>query len=103
MPLNTGHPWILFYTECPLKAEFSHLWNTNRAASPRIHWDRVNSDWESVSSESSSDKSEELDECGIVDALTAAVTQVRISEPKRSRLCSPVNQVLPPTGDALLT
>ena len=89
MPLNTGHPWISFYDECPLKAEFSTLWSTNNAATPVIDRERVRSCCQSSSSESSSDNSEERDKCGVVDALTAAITQVRISEPKRSRLCSP--------------
>uniref|UniRef100_A0A0A9HCN6 Protein kinase domain-containing protein n=1 Tax=Arundo donax TaxID=35708 RepID=A0A0A9HCN6_ARUDO len=97
------HPWVSFYTECPLKAEFSNLWSTNKSTQPMIHWERVRSDCESSSSGSSSDNSEEQDECGIVDALTTAITQVRISEPKRSRLCSPANQLFPPSRNALRT
>ncbi|KAL6859081.1 hypothetical protein ACP4OV_018083 [Aristida adscensionis] len=97
------HPWVLFYTECPLKAEFSNLWSTNKASSPMIPWERVRSDSECSSSESSINNSEEHDECGIVDALTTAITQVRISEPKRSRLCSPASPLLPPSRNALLT
>nr|KJB64200.1 hypothetical protein B456_010G036700 [Gossypium raimondii] len=42
-----------------------------------------------LSSNSSSCKSEELDENGVVDVLAVAISHVRISEPKRSRLCSP--------------
>ena len=38
---------------------------------------------------SSSCKSEEQDECGLVDALAVAISHVRISKPKRSRLCEP--------------
>ncbi|ONM55574.1 Serine/threonine-protein kinase PEPKR2 [Zea mays] len=45
--------------------------------------------WESISVSDASQRSEDQDECGIVDALAAAITRVRISEPKRSRLCSP--------------
>ncbi|RCV31538.1 hypothetical protein SEVIR_6G192300v4 [Setaria viridis] len=98
------HPWVLFYNECPLKAEFSTLWSTNKAAAaPMVDWERVRSCCESSSSESSSDNSEEQDECGIVDALTTAITQVRISEPKRSRQCSPATAVFPPSRDALRT
>ncbi|KAK3121984.1 hypothetical protein QOZ80_8BG0663620 [Eleusine coracana subsp. coracana] len=69
------HPWVLFYTECPLKAEFSHLWSTNKAATPMVQLDRVSLDCESSASESSSGNSEEQDECVVVDALTAAITQ----------------------------
>ncbi|RLM60522.1 serine/threonine-protein kinase PEPKR2-like [Panicum miliaceum] len=97
------HPWILFYEKCPLKAEFSNLWSANKAATPMIDRERVWSCCESSSSESSSDNSEEQDECGIVDVLTTAITQVRISEPKRSRLCSPAPVPLPPSRNALQT
>jgi hypothetical protein len=85
----SGHPWVLFYTECPLKAVTANLRVTNKMVAPRILWDRVRSECESSSSDSSNQRSEDQDECGLVDALTAAITRVRISEPKRSRLCSP--------------
>uniref|UniRef100_A0A0A9DI24 Protein kinase domain-containing protein n=1 Tax=Arundo donax TaxID=35708 RepID=A0A0A9DI24_ARUDO len=97
------HPWVVFYTECPLKAEFSNLWSTNKTPPPMIHWERAKSDCQSSCSGSSSDNSEEQDECGIVDVLTTAITQVRISEPKRTRLCSPANQLFPPSRNVLLT
>ncbi|KAJ1268893.1 hypothetical protein BS78_07G167900 [Paspalum vaginatum] len=74
------HPWVLFYTKCPLKAEFSNLWSTNKTTAPMIHCDRVRSTCCETNSESSNDDSEDQDECGIVDALTTAITQVRISE-----------------------
>ncbi|KAL6844654.1 hypothetical protein ACP4OV_025313 [Aristida adscensionis] len=83
-----SHPWVLFYTECPLKAVAANLCVTNKVLAPRILWDRIRSECDSLS-DSSSQRSEDQDECGIVDALTAAITRVRISEPKRSRLCSP--------------
>ncbi|XP_041014514.1 serine/threonine-protein kinase PEPKR2-like isoform X2 [Juglans microcarpa x Juglans regia] len=44
------------------------------------------------SSDSSSRRSEEQ-ECGLVDALAVAISRVRISEPKRSRLCSPTSPI----------
>ncbi|KAF8747793.1 hypothetical protein HU200_013204 [Digitaria exilis] len=94
------HPWISFYNECPLKAEFSDLWSTNKTAAPMIDWERVRSCCESSSSECSSDNSEEQDECGIVDALATAITEVRISEPKR-RLLSPAAGLFPPSRNAL--
>ncbi|WVZ65255.1 hypothetical protein U9M48_014651 [Paspalum notatum var. saurae] len=80
-----SHPWVMFYTECPLKAVTANLCVTNKKKS----WDKHRSECESSLSDSSSQRSEDQDECGIVDALTAAITRVRISEPKRSRLCSP--------------
>nr|CAB3457300.1 unnamed protein product [Digitaria exilis] len=82
-----SHPWVLFYTECPLKVVTANLCLTNKIVAPRIAWDKLRPECESVSD--SSQRSEDQDECGIVDALTAAITHVRISEPKRSRLCSP--------------
>jgi hypothetical protein len=78
------------HTECPLRAEFSDLWHDNKPTTHRICNKRVMSDWQCSSSESSSgDSEEQADECGIVDALTAAITRVRISEPKRGRVCTP--------------
>lgn len=41
------------------------------------------------SSESLNSESEVQDEGGFVDALAVAISNVRISEPKRSRLCGP--------------
>nr|CAB3453642.1 unnamed protein product [Digitaria exilis] len=82
-----SHPWVLFYTECPLKVVTANLCLTNKIVAPRIAWDKLRPECESLSD--SSQRSEDQDECGIVDALIAAITHVRISEPKRSRLCSP--------------
>lgn len=45
------------------------------------------------SSESLSDKSEEQDDSGLVDVLAVAISNVRISEPKRSRLCGPTGPI----------
>ncbi|ONL98654.1 Serine/threonine-protein kinase PEPKR2 [Zea mays] len=98
------HPWVLFYTDCLQKAEFSNLWDTNKTAAPMIHREIVRFGYcESSSSKSSSDNSEERDECGIVDALATTITQVRISEPKRSRLFSLPNGLLPPSRNSLRT
>ncbi|KAJ6411895.1 hypothetical protein OIU84_005043 [Salix udensis] len=44
-------------------------------------------------SDSLSCKSEEQDECGLVDALAVAISHVKISEPKRSRLCGPTGPI----------
>ncbi|KQJ90577.1 serine/threonine-protein kinase PEPKR2 [Brachypodium distachyon] len=84
-----SHPWVLFYTECTLKAVTANLCVTNKIVAPCFPWDRIRSHCDSSASDSSSQRSEDQDECGIVDALTAAITHVRISEPKRTRLCSP--------------
>jgi len=82
-----SHPWVVFYTECPLKVVAANLCLPNKVIAPKIPWDRHKSECDSVSD--ASQRSEDQDECGIVDALAAAITRVRISEPKRSRLCSP--------------
>ncbi|KAJ6773416.1 SERINE/THREONINE-PROTEIN KINASE PEPKR2 [Salix purpurea] len=44
-------------------------------------------------SDSLSCRSEEQDECGLVDALAVAISHVKISEPKRSRLCGPTGPI----------
>lgn len=98
-----AHPWILFYTERTLTA----LSIKSKAKTiPRLilHRDKhqreeEEHDEDSIDSGNStkppflytslSCKSEDADECGFVDALSVAVSNVRISEPKRSRLCSP--------------
>ncbi|OAY66898.1 Serine/threonine-protein kinase PEPKR2, partial [Ananas comosus] len=89
--VTNGHPWILFYTECPLKAvPNTRLRVTNRTLAPRrIEWEKIRAEIDSSLSETSSQKSDEQDECGFVDALAAAISRVRISEPKRTRLCGP--------------
>ncbi|MCL7037655.1 hypothetical protein MKW94_017311 [Papaver nudicaule] len=101
------HPWILFYTERTLKT--LSIKSKSRAGKPShgvvepqqslertwlaINGLTLNSNSNEVSSasvDSSSDqKSEEQDECGLVDALAVAISRVSISEHKRSRLCGP--------------
>ncbi|MBA0745943.1 hypothetical protein Gogos_008500 [Gossypium gossypioides] len=46
-----------------------------------------------LTSLTSSCKSEEQDKNGVVDLLAVAISHVRISEPKRSRLCSPTRPI----------
>ncbi|KAH1057627.1 hypothetical protein J1N35_035692 [Gossypium stocksii] len=98
------HPWILFYTEHSLKTLYTKSKSKNpvepsiqKFNSPRSESSATRIDSGScsqrpqlvLSSNSSSCKSEELDENGVVDVLAVAISHVRISEPKRSRLCSP--------------
>ncbi|XXG61117.1 hypothetical protein AAC387_Pa04g2852 [Persea americana] len=102
------HPWIVFYTERSLRSltvkakvrnhsgtsrkitimpaadlERSHKSNTHLADGVVVH----------QSLESSSQKSENQDDCGLVDVLAAAISCVTISEPKRTRICSPVSPI----------
>ncbi|XP_042501985.1 serine/threonine-protein kinase PEPKR2 [Macadamia integrifolia] len=99
------HPWILFYTERTLKTltskskvrhnegALSHQLNVvRRVESERF---RVSSDTVDVDSclvvslDGMDGKTEEQDDCSFIDALAVAISRVRISEPKRSRLCGP--------------
>lgn len=98
------HPWILFYTERTLKALpiKSRLKNQAGAPCPQLaipprlkaclnkSVDGSLSETSGpLSSSDSCNSEEDQDDCGLVDALATAVSHVRISEPKRSRLCGP--------------
>lgn len=103
--LFSGHPWILFYTERTLRtltiksklknqvgASHHHPAILSGVESDENKIDRGSRNDEShalSSSESLNSESEVQDECGFVDALAVAISNVRISEPKRSRLCGP--------------
>ncbi|KAM7257576.1 hypothetical protein ACFE04_013317 [Oxalis oulophora] len=92
------HPWILFYTErmlrTPLKSK-SKLGPSlcQLTITPRVEVDGESSKPCQSSESSSPSLEEEEDESGLVDVLSVAISQVRISEPKRSRLCSPTNPI----------
>lgn len=45
------------------------------------------------SSESCNADGDDVDDCFLVDALATAISHVRISEPKRSRLCVPTGPI----------
>ncbi|XP_065880572.1 serine/threonine-protein kinase PEPKR2 [Euphorbia lathyris] len=98
------HPWILFYTERTLKSlSFkSKLKNqvgltSSQPASepaPEMHRNKISSSigedrYDDSSFDSLRSKSEKQDECGLVDALAVAISNVNISGQKRSRLCAP--------------
>jgi serine/threonine protein kinase len=92
------HPWILFYTErmlrpLPLKSKSKpgvSLCQLSITPGLEINGDGSN---QYQSSEKSSPSLEDEDESGLVDALSVAISHVRISEPKRSRLCSPTGPI----------
>ncbi|KAF2299745.1 hypothetical protein GH714_003009 [Hevea brasiliensis] len=102
------HPWIIFYTERMLKTLSIKSKMKNQvgviscqpASAPReMHGNKVesgslgeDSNHHSLS-DSWSSKSEEQDDFGLVDALTVAVSHVKISETKRSRLCGPTGPI----------
>lgn len=93
--LISGHPWIVFYTECPAKAFPITFRVTNKSRVPGVQLEKISGANCSSSLESSSRESEEQDDCGFVDALAAAISRIRISERKRSRLCGPASPVQP--------
>ncbi|PKA56124.1 Serine/threonine-protein kinase PEPKR2 [Apostasia shenzhenica] len=79
-----GHPWILFYTESPsrvMSINFRAVRKSAAAHRPKL----------GCSSHRSYEEQEESS--GFVDALAAAISKVRISEPKRTRICGPVAQI----------
>ncbi|KAK6938103.1 Protein kinase domain [Dillenia turbinata] len=86
------HPWILFYTETSLKTLSIKLKPRNQSGAPcgqlAVAQDRG---FCSLSSENLSRESQERDDFGLVDALTVAISHVRVSEPKRSRLCGSIS------------
>ncbi|XP_022768396.1 serine/threonine-protein kinase PEPKR2 [Durio zibethinus] len=101
------HPWILFYTERTLKTlsikskSKNHVGPSGQiTSSPKFEISlRIDGGSHSqgprpvLTSNSLSCKSEEQDENGVVDVLAVAISHVRISEPKRSRLCSPTGPI----------
>ncbi|KAL4614896.1 hypothetical protein ACB092_07G085900 [Castanea dentata] len=99
------HPWILLYTEqtpqtLTLKTKTRNrvkLSSRKLTTIPGVESEMNNLmassflfDYSSLnlSSDGLGGRSEEQD-CGLVDALAVAISHVRISEPKRSTLCSP--------------
>ncbi|KAJ6419243.1 hypothetical protein OIU84_029371 [Salix udensis] len=104
-----GHPWILFHTEPTQKEptkkpkfqDHATLTSQQLTVTTRLESERCKitasgflSDDSSLilSSDGSRSRLEEQD-CGLVDALTVAISRVRISEPKRSRLCWPTSPI----------
>lgn len=95
------HPWILFYTDSTLKTLAFKPRMRNHVTltiGPLVELER---DEKSVSFSlyddstltlSSIRKVEEQDS-GLVDVLALALSNVRISEPKRSRLCTPSSPI----------
>ncbi|GAB4861320.1 hypothetical protein Ancab_036481 [Ancistrocladus abbreviatus] len=98
-----GHPWIVFYTEQTLKLPVTPKLKTQLNATYEVigssQWKldgstvKIALPSEGSSSSASSSKcrvtsdSAQRDDYELLDALTVAISQVTISEPKRSRLC----------------
>lgn len=95
-----SHPWILFYTErtLPFKYKTRHSGGVTTLVSASVSRpepDKITSGHITNDSTSAVDRhfscSIEQDDSNLVDALSVAVSHVRISEPKRSRLCGGPN------------
>ncbi|XP_050210381.1 serine/threonine-protein kinase PEPKR2-like [Mercurialis annua] len=98
------HPWILFYTEPTLRGlkMTPKLRNDVRLTSRQLTlkaWmesercdiatSTLNDDSSLISPSGGSTNRLDEQDCGLVDVLAMAISRVRISEPKRSRLCGP--------------
>ncbi|KAI5667923.1 hypothetical protein M9H77_17776 [Catharanthus roseus] len=96
-----SHPWILFYTErtLPFKLKPGGASSLVSASISRPQPDtrisRIPNPGTSsaFSSQTDSKDSVEQDDSSLVDALSVAISHVRISEPKRSRLCGPSSPI----------
>ncbi|KAF7829976.1 serine/threonine-protein kinase PEPKR2 [Senna tora] len=107
------HPWILFYTEptlkcLPVKTKLKHqIGGSCRpfvAPEAGSGGNRIDdSSLSEVSSPLSSPQScnsEDQDDCVLIDVLASAISHVRISEPKRSRLCGPTGPSIDQQGSS---
>ncbi|PIN17683.1 Ca2+/calmodulin-dependent protein kinase, EF-Hand protein superfamily [Handroanthus impetiginosus] len=97
------HPWISFYTEPTLTPPTlkpydnptltpKQLTHTHRTESERkrlICHSSLSDDSSLTSASAYSTEVVEGEDEGLVDILAVAISRVRISEPKRSRICSP--------------
>ncbi|KAK4276853.1 hypothetical protein QN277_014957 [Acacia crassicarpa] len=101
-----AHPWILFYTEptlekLPIRTRLKHQIGATccccQFIAPGLRSGGNKIDDGSLgeissplsSSESDSSNSEDEGDGVLIDVLASAISHVRISEPKRSRLCGP--------------
>ncbi|KAL8264763.1 hypothetical protein R6Q59_022893 [Mikania micrantha] len=95
------HPWIIFYTNPTLESlTFTSGQQTHRTLTSQQLTDMI--DMESERSISSFDENPtptvpqditENEDCCMVDVLALAISRVRISGPKRTRIYSPANPV----------
>ncbi|KAL7206052.1 hypothetical protein ACSBR2_018883 [Camellia fascicularis] len=104
-----NHPWILAHTESTLKTLASkpkmdnHVRLTSRKLTARhavesernkvVTSSSLSDDSMLAFSSNNSTKKTEDDNYGFVDALAMEISRMRISEPKRSRLCVPASPI----------
>ncbi|CAH1445097.1 unnamed protein product [Lactuca virosa] len=96
------HPWILFYTNPTLgPLTFGSRVQTCGNLTTQLLTDVLEMEYERTINTSFDDNStsmfpndlEEDEDCCMVDMLALAISRVRISEPKRSRICGPNDPV----------
>ncbi|MQM01448.1 hypothetical protein Taro_034198 [Colocasia esculenta] len=88
------HPWIVFYTDSNARGLAVKFGSKNNGTMCKAELKRRVSRGcvlESGTASSSSESSDELEDHGFIDVLAVALSQVRISEPKRTRLCAPAS------------
>ncbi|KAH6813467.1 phosphoenolpyruvate carboxylase-related kinase 2 [Perilla frutescens var. frutescens] len=95
------HPWISFYTEPLLKAptlepkirltsrQLTSIHGPESERKRLVYHDSLSDDSTQTLASSHSCEVVEGEDGGLVDILAVAISRVRISEPKRSRICSP--------------
>ncbi|KAG5034506.1 hypothetical protein AAZX31_04G094900 [Glycine max] len=98
------HPWILFYTAntlkmLPIKTKFKNQIGAScqqlvAVPEPRLGGNRIDTYSLREGSSSESCNSDDQDECVLIDVLASAISHVRISEPKRSRVCGPTGPIV---------
>lgn len=103
----TEHPWISFYTEPSLKTCAPGPRNNNvrltsrqltcmpgkESERKRLICCNLSDDSDSSSTSECSDEVGGGESGDLVDVLAVAISQVRISEPKRIRICSPSREI----------
>ncbi|KAI3492427.1 hypothetical protein L1887_42931 [Cichorium endivia] len=98
------HPWILFYTNPTLESltfgsrvqTCGRLTLTARQLTDMLEMESertINTSFNDDSTSMFPNDVQQDDDCCMVDVLALAISRVRISEPKRSRICNPTDPV----------
>lgn len=95
------HPWILFYTNPTLESltfgsrvqTCGRLTLTARQLTDMLEMESERTINTSFDTSMFPNDVQQDDDCCMVDVLALAISRVRISEPKRSRICNPTDPV----------
>lgn len=108
-----GITWILFYTDRTLKTMCIKSKHKGQAGPPpclqirslmeKTDLNRTDIENKTTSDSFSNAEEVEEDESGVVDVLVVAISNVRISEPKRIRVYSPTNNPIEQQHSSNLT